>query len=920
MAAFRVLYVDDEPELLRIGKIFLEQEGLFTVDTITSAPEALALLDRTRYDAIVADFLMPEMDGIEFLKRVRKSGNPVPFILFTGRGREEVVIQALNEGADFYLQKGGDPVPQFIELSHKLHQAIRKRLAEGLLHENENKFRTIFENSPYPISINSVPDGKFIAVNAAFLESSGYTEPEVMGKTPVELDLLGLNDLGRLTASFALTGRIEHVPLVLTGKGGRRVHVQFSTIPVSIGGHPAVMTMVAEITRLRRVEEELLQKNQALTTISEMEREFAGLPSGCRVEEVAAKKLQALSGAVVTVFSTYHPADQVLRTTCIEFAPGILQTMPGAWEKVAGWMGMQPDKVEIPVSREQYQDINRSIVGTKKTIAEISYGKVSPLVSASIQKLSGIDRFIHIAHIIDGELYGTSVIGLRQDQPDPSSELLDSFGHLVAVSLRRQQAEQSLRENEEKYRLIADNTADNIWIFDMDFRLQYVSPSVEKMRGFTVGEALALPLDRHLTPDSLASVMDLFKEEMAREAGGTADPHRKVSFETEEYCKDGSTILVENSVTFLRDAAGRPGRILGISRDITERKRAEEALRASEEKYRAIIENMQDLVYQSDLQGNLTMISPAGARLSGYETPAEMLGKNIAREIYADPNERGQLLAELKEKGEVRDYPVTLVDRYGTHHEVTASSHFYSDARGNVLGVEGILHDVTEQRKAEEALRQANRKLSLLSDITRHDIGNQLLTLNGFVALLRKKIPDPGFENYFARIAKASGQIGAMIRFTREYEQIGVHAPVWQDLQGLVNSAGKDILFGKVLLKNDIPSSTEIFADPLIVRVFFNLMDNALRHGGAITTIRFSSALSNGDRIILCEDDGSGVAGEEKERIFDRGFGRNTGFGLAISREILDITGITITENGEPGNGARFEITVPDSAYRANGV
>jgi len=98
-----ILYVDDEPGMLDIGKLFLERGGQFSVDIITSAPAALTLLDSKKYDAVIADYQMPEMDGIEFLKRVRASGNTIPFILFTGKGREEIVIQALNAGADFYL-------------------------------------------------------------------------------------------------------------------------------------------------------------------------------------------------------------------------------------------------------------------------------------------------------------------------------------------------------------------------------------------------------------------------------------------------------------------------------------------------------------------------------------------------------------------------------------------------------------------------------------------------------------------------------------------------------------------------------------------------------------------------------------------------------------------------------------------------
>jgi signal transduction histidine kinase len=107
-----------------------------------------------------------------------------------------------------------------------------------------------------------------------------------------------------------------------------------------------------------------------------------------------------------------------------------------------------------------------------------------------------------------------------------------------------------------------------------------------------------------------------------------------------------------------------------------------------------------------------------------------------------------------------------------------------------------------------------------------------------------------------------------------------------------------------------------VFADPLIVKIFYNLMDNAVRHGGKITTIRFSVERRGDDKIIVCKDDGNGVLADEKERIFNRGFGKNTGLGLALAREILDITGITIHETGEPGKGARFEIVVPNRVSR----
>jgi PAS domain S-box-containing protein len=129
-AATRVLYVDDEPDLLDIGRIFLEVSGEFSIATIDSAPAALDLLGQEQFDVIVSDYQMPEMDGIQFLIEVRTRFGQLPFILFTGKGREEIVIQALNEGADFYLQKGGEPQSQYAELSNKIRYAVNHRRAE----------------------------------------------------------------------------------------------------------------------------------------------------------------------------------------------------------------------------------------------------------------------------------------------------------------------------------------------------------------------------------------------------------------------------------------------------------------------------------------------------------------------------------------------------------------------------------------------------------------------------------------------------------------------------------------------------------------------------------------------------------------------------------------------------------------------
>lgn len=178
----RALYVDDEPALLKLGSFFLGRCQDLVLDTEESVSRALEKLKSVHYDVIISDFQMPEMDGIDFLKCLRRDYTKrIPFILFTGRGREEVAIEALNSGADFYLQKGVDAPAQFAVLENFIHQAVEKMRAEEELKRSEDRYRNIVEDQMESIC-RFLPDGTHVFVNSAYCEFLGKSREDLVGK------------------------------------------------------------------------------------------------------------------------------------------------------------------------------------------------------------------------------------------------------------------------------------------------------------------------------------------------------------------------------------------------------------------------------------------------------------------------------------------------------------------------------------------------------------------------------------------------------------------------------------------------------------------------------------------------------------------------------------------------------------------
>jgi CheY-like chemotaxis protein len=233
-------------------------------------------------------------------------------------------------------------------------------------------------------------------------------------------------------------------------------------------------------------------------------------------------------------------------------------------------------------------------------------------------------------------------------------------------------------------------------------------------------------------------------------------------------------------------------------------------------------------------------------------------------------------------------------------------------------------HDDKERQFAELshkiklAVRRHHEKrnLDLFVEMTRHDLLNKIAALSGYVEIVKANSQDPKILEYLSKQELLLTSIREQINFTQDFQNIGAQKPRWQDLEETIRQAVSMLPPDSMTPVCSACEGKEIFADSLLVKVFYNLMDNSLRHGRHVTTLRFSGREQADGLVIIYEDDGIGITEDEKESIFLKGRGKNTGLGLFLIREILALTGITIRETGRGGAGVRFELLVPADRYR----
>jgi len=468
------------------------------------------------------------------------------------------------------------------------------------------------------------------------------------------------------------------------------------------------------------------------------------------------------------------------------------------------------------------------------------------------------------------------------------------------LSASLKQREQSVRSAKEEWERTFDAIPDLIAIIDRDYRVLRVNRAMAKSVGISPDEAVGrhcYEIVHHTElPPSFCPHTLLLKE-------GTEH-----SSEVHEDTLGGDFIITTSP---LFDEKGAVTGSVHIARDITAERQAQQKIR----QLAAIVQYANDAIISEDLDGNVTTWNAGAKNIYGY-TEDEIVGRHIST---LTPPDRRDEIARILETVKRGDY-LTHFDTVRTRKDgqqiqvsLTASPILASD--GAVHGVSLIAEDITERKRLEHAIVQANKKLNILSSITRHDILNKITALYAYLDISRETCTSREQCETIDREIATTQALQRQVEFTRYYQDIGVQEPKWHNVGDVFRAAEAQLPLEGIRVDVSC-KDLELYADPLIEKVFYNLLENSVRHGEHVTEIQVRAGKSDAGYSLVYEDNGAGVPKEIKGKLFQRGFGKHTGLGLFLSREILSITGITITENGEPGKGVRFEIDVPEGGYR----
>lgn len=498
-------------------------------------------------------------------------------------------------------------------------------------------------------------------------------------------------------------------------------------------------------------------------------------------------------------------------------------------------------------------------------------------------------------------VYLLMVYGIRAAYPEDLFSASVRFYMFVLAGVVVSYLSMRIKKEEQKYHRIFEQSYTGIFLCDpATHTVIQANQHVEDILGYSPEELIGIPVstffseyDMKLLAKSCSAVVK--------------NPVIQQSHEFPAMRKDRTGIHVSLSLSGIPDEQGACEYVIILLQDITERRHAEKVIRQQA----AAMKTSRDGMAILSADGETHYVNDAFCSLFGYPDSRGILGFSLDRFFPAGEWKRfdEEILPALERDGQWRG------EMTGKCRDTTTFPLEISLGRIEGEGIFCIVHNISERKQVMKALERVNRKLSLLSTITRHDITNQIFTLLGYIHIAKDLGKDEKVYPYLEKMEGSMRVINDRIAFTGNYQDMGVSPPAWQDLNGVFLYAISHLDLGSISRTTTI-DGIWVFADPMLEKALFNLVKNTILHGKTATEIRFTWEESYEGLILVYEDNGTGILPEQKDTIFAPDIRPSGGFGLFFVREILAITEITLRETGEPGKGARFEISVPKGAYR----
>jgi len=562
----------------------------------------------------------------------------------------------------------------------------------------------------------------------------------------------------------------------------------------------------------------------------------------------------------------------------------------------------------------------------------VSFGAIPESIDSMFRKVTGISNIYALALIVSGKLYGTTMLAFKKNQKLPSNELLKSYSHLVALTLRRSFAEKALIINENQLRCITDNISDVVFTTDLDLNTKYVSPSIFKLTGETPEAYINKKIERKHPIDSLRLIKSALTEELEKEKKPGIEKNRTRIFEVELYKNDGSKIFVSTHLTFIRDNSGYPIGIQGITRDITARKKAEIALLESRMKLNTVVETIPDLLFHFNREGKFVNFYQTNKTHQLFIEPTKFIGKSIY-EVLDKP---------LADKIQKAINKTLHKNSYEFEYEFFRDElkHFHARcAQLNENEIIVISSDISKLKRSEIQLKQNSEELKQLNadkdrfmQILAHDLRNPFNVLLGFSDLLVRNFKnyDDDLIKYYLDIIKQTSEktyimLDELLLWSKSQAGKLPFEPVSINLSELIASIYSETQTNaqrkNITIKLSVPDNFRIVADGNMLKtVIRNLVSNAIKFTRKDGEIRIFSHLDDGKVVIAVTDNGVGISKVDQEKLWNNcnphttigtDNEKGTGLGLLLCKDFVEKHGGKIWVESEEGFGSNFKIQLP---------